>query len=120
MLVVHFQLKVQMRTGRPACHAHGADRIPLSDAKTLAQGGCNRLQMRIQRRVFAVVPSLDNVAVTALPTGERDNSFGNRAHVGAGGGRIVDSAVRSVVAENWMHAVAAEPRANARVLQRRL
>ena len=81
VLVVHFQFEVQMRTGCPTCHADGADRVALSDAKALAQAGCDRLQMRIQRCVLAVVLNLYDVAVAALPAGENDDAFGDRAHV---------------------------------------
>src|SRR5688500_15736963 len=114
---MHFQLEVQMRAGRPSGHPHGANRVALADAKTLTQAGCDRLQMRIQRRMLAVMPNLDDVAVTTLPTGKGDHAFSDRAHIRTSCRCIVNSAMRGVISENRMRAAAAETRTNARVLE---
>src|SRR5918993_5766145 len=106
-----------MRPCCPSCHANSADRLALANTKTLTQAGCDRLQMGIQRRVLAVMPNLDDVAVTTLPTGKCDHAFGNGANVRASRRCIVDSAVSGVVSKDRMRAAAAETRANACVLE---
>lgn len=79
-LAIHLEFVMQVRTGGPSGGPDIADDLALVHPLTDAHLGREAAQVRIERSVAAAMIDGDDIAVTALPSGERNLAVACDSH----------------------------------------